>query len=925
MANSAIKITNIPVANIITLNSKFLSVEADVDRTQLITANDLVTYLANTALYKNQVNTTFDLANSAYNIANQSSTQANAAYILSTTSYVLANAAYITANLSYNQANAAFNHANLSFNQANSAFNHANLSFNQANAAFNHANLSFNQANAAFNHANLSFNKANSAFNHANLSFNQANAAFNHANLSFNQANSAFNHANLSFNQANAAFNHANLSFNQANTAYNVANDAYYQANSAFAQANGAYIQSNSALSISGVAFNIANSVINYYDAAALSNSIGAVYNFANTRYSSSGGTIDGSVLITGELSVTGNVTYLSANNLSISDNMMYLNEGSSNTNIDLGFAGNYNDGVYRHAGFFRDASDGVWKVFDQYVPEPDAAVNIDTSNNTFRFADFRANNIYGRIDASNVTSGTFNTARLGSGVANSTAYLAGDGTWKEINLSNINANNITSGTVNVAILGSGTANANTYLAGDNTWKSFGEFVALQDIGTDPNQIPLNQYLGDLAYQDASSISGNVTVGGIVTANSFSGSGTGLTGTASNLTANVANYEVITTTTSGTYYPQLVSATSGTLTGYANNDFVYDASGRRLGIGVSVPGYAIDVSSPQGILQLKSSLLAAASATLFWNGISKVGIIGVESSTGGTLFTGSSGNSFVIGTGSTGGNLEVYTNNSRKIVIDTSGNTVFGGSSTNYKLDVRGTANTGALTATTFSGNGVNITGLNADNISSGTVNVAILGSGTANASTYLAGDNTWKEINLSNIDANNITSGTVNVARLGSGTANASTYLAGDNTWKMISGFSSTDDTSTDATYYPVIATTAGGSTAKTSSTKLYFNPSTGTFSATVFNSLSDETLKKNIINISSGLEIIEKINAVEFEWIDSGQKSFGVIAQDLEKIVPELVTTDQNKTVNYSGLIAFLIKSVQELSNKVKELENK
>ena len=140
-----------------------------------------------------------------------------------------------------------------------------------------------------------------------------------------------------------------------------------------------------------------------------------------------------------------------------------------------------------------------------------------------------------------------------------------------------------------------------------------------------------------------------------------------------------------------------------------------------------------------------------------------------------------------------------------------------------------------------------------------------------------------------------------------------------------MISGFSSTDDTSTDATYYPVIATTAGGSTAKTSSTKLYFNPSTGTFSATVFNSLSDETLKKNIINISSGLEIIEKINAVEFEWIDSGQKSFGVIAQDLEKIVPELVTTDQNKTVNYSGLIAFLIKSVQELSNKVKELENK
>ena len=95
---------------------------------------------------------------------------------------------------------------------------------------------------------------------------------------------------------------------------------------------------------------------------------------------------------ITGSVLVTGNVTTWSSNNLSITDNMIYLNSNSSVANPDLGFAANYNDGTYRHAGFFRDATDGVWKVFDQYLPEPDASPYINTANLSFRIADFQAN-----------------------------------------------------------------------------------------------------------------------------------------------------------------------------------------------------------------------------------------------------------------------------------------------------------------------------------------------------------------------------------------------------------------------------------------------------------------------------------------------------------------------------------------------------
>lgn len=107
---------------------------------------------------------------------------------------------------------------------------------------------------------------------------------------------------------------------------------------------------------------------------------------------SANSGVFSGDVTIDGNLTVSGTTVTISANNLSVEDNMIYLNSNSTVTNPDLGFTGNYNDGTYRHAGFFRDATDGTWKVFDQYVPEPDASPYIDTSNNTFRIANLQAN-----------------------------------------------------------------------------------------------------------------------------------------------------------------------------------------------------------------------------------------------------------------------------------------------------------------------------------------------------------------------------------------------------------------------------------------------------------------------------------------------------------------------------------------------------
>ena len=120
---------------------------------------------------------------------------------------------------------------------------------------------------------------------------------------------------------------------------------------------------------------------------------------------------------VTGTTNFYGNVITHSSNNLSISDNMIYLNSGSESSNPDLGFAGNYNDGTYHHAGFFRDALDrGTWKVFENYQPEPDANIYINTSHASFRLANLAATTFYGNVQGQVSTISNFTTDNLAEG-----------------------------------------------------------------------------------------------------------------------------------------------------------------------------------------------------------------------------------------------------------------------------------------------------------------------------------------------------------------------------------------------------------------------------------------------------------------------------------------------------------------------------
>ena len=102
------------------------------------------------------------------------------------------------------------------------------------------------------------------------------------------------------------------------------------------------------------------------------------------------------------------------------------------------------------------------------------------------------------------------------------------------------------------------------------------------------------------------------------------------------------------------------------------------------------------------------------------------------------------------------------------------------------------------------------------------------------------------------------------------------------------------------------------------------------GSVKATDFNTTSDQNLKDNIKTIENPLSKVLSIRGVNFEWKDSNKASAGVIAQEVEKVLPELVTGQNTKTVNYNGLIGLLIETVKEqqkqidiLSEKISKLE--
>ena len=97
------------------------------------------------------------------------------------------------------------------------------------------------------------------------------------------------------------------------------------------------------------------------------------------------------------------------------------------------------------------------------------------------------------------------------------------------------------------------------------------------------------------------------------------------------------------------------------------------------------------------------------------------------------------------------------------------------------------------------------------------------------------------------------------------------------------------------------------------------------GVVTATDYNSTSDARLKTNVHVIEDPLEKVLQINGVSFNWIKDNKPSMGVIADNIQEVLPELVSDADPKTVNYNGLIGLLIECVKQQQVEIEELKRK
>tara|TARA_R100001440_G_scaffold49815_1_gene69756 strand:- start:2830 stop:4470 length:1641 start_codon:yes stop_codon:yes gene_type:complete len=255
----------------------------------------------------------------------------------------------------------------------------------------------------------------------------------------------------------------------------------------------------------------------------------------------------------------------------------------------------------------------------------------------------------------------------------------------------------------------------------------------------------------------------------------------------------------------------------------------------------------------------------------------------------------------------------------------------------------------------------------NAANISSGTIPTARLGSGTASSSTFLRGDSTFQTINTdlvndtspqlgglldtngSNIKFADSSGATVNRAVFGTGD-DLQIYHSGNN--NVIDSNNSWLNITSDGGVAIRHEVQADGSDGENmamfhpdGAVELYYDNSkkletvtggvniTGALVASGdVTAFSDLRLKTDIHTIKDALDIVSNLRGVAYKWLNNGKSSIGVIAQEVEQVIPEIVTTNKDlifdgakdvKSIDYGKIVSVLINAVNELKAELDEMK--
>jgi len=96
----------------------------------------------------------------------------------------------------------------------------------------------------------------------------------------------------------------------------------------------------------------------------------------------------------------------------------------------------------------------------------------------------------------------------------------------------------------------------------------------------------------------------------------------------------------------------------------------------------------------------------------------------------------------------------------------------------------------------------------------------------------------------------------------------------------------------------------------------------------ANKFKTNSDIAFKKNVTLIPDALEKVTRLTGVLFDWKSDDTRQAGLVANEVESIIPTVVDTDENtgmKSIEYTGIISYLVEAIKTLNKKIDTLQEK
>ena len=92
-------------------------------------------------------------------------------------------------------------------------------------------------------------------------------------------------------------------------------------------------------------------------------------------------------------------------------------------------------------------------------------------------------------------------------------------------------------------------------------------------------------------------------------------------------------------------------------------------------------------------------------------------------------------------------------------------------------------------------------------------------------------------------------------------------------------------------------------------------------------FYETSDERVKENVVTIDSALDKVSNLRGVTYNKIGEVETQIGVIAQEVEKVIPEVVKTDEDgmKSVAYANMVGLLIEAIKDLKSEIDDIKSK